>query len=333
MLRESLRPWRNAGLEFLLDEHGLFAAQDDCAPDMAGTPPVAPSMEAKTGVPFTPGPSPEHATRQSSSQPDSVPPHRRGGATPQPSARHSQQGSPAPRQNVPGTDGNPASPLRHAAQSAPQRNVSPAGLPGQPNRHATGHASAQPAGANRPAVHPTPQPPEEWPALWRQQWAKVRIPSPVVWTYWSLGEDLSGHAHAERGALLRQIIGSLQLPAGSSAFWPVALPVVAPPAPAEQMTQADKEKASAELIAAPEIFLAGLRRIRPRYCITFGSRALKTFAPHAGLSPYTFTQFMGHRLLALPDIDILLADSSPLPAVIAFLRTAVSLRDRSTRGE
>lgn len=167
------------------------------------------------------------------------------------------------------------------------------------------------------AVHPTSQPPEQWPAPWQAIWGKVKSPSAVVWTYWSLGDDLSGRANAERGALLRKIIGSLQLPAGSSAFWPVSLPEVAATAESD---------AGSELIAAPEIFLAGLRRVRPRYCITFGSKALRSFAPNLGLAPYTFTQFLGHRLIALPDIDILLKNQGTVPAVIAFLKTAVTLR-------
>ncbi|UZP66378.1 hypothetical protein N1030_12255 [Desulfovibrio mangrovi] len=288
-IAESLRPWRNAGLEFVLDEHGLFAAGSvsDAAEQQAQGP-VANQVFSQAG----------------SGQ--GVSPQSRQSYPPQ--AARPQQAQPSHAQAY--------AARQKAAQNQPMQGQAPTQAPSQAH-------GAQPAGNVRAmgtsglAVHPTSQPPEQWPAPWQAVWGKVKAPSAVVWTYWSLGDDLSGRANAERGALLRKIIGSLQLPAGSSAFWPVALPEVAP----ESGTDA-----GSELIAAPEIFLAGLRRARPRYCITFGSKALRTFAPNLGLAPYTFTQFLGHRLIALPDIDILLKNQGTVPAVIAFLKTAVTLR-------
>ncbi len=277
-LCESLRPWRNAGLEFVFDEHGLFAA--------------AQAEAAQESVP-------QQGHAQQYAQPQFHP-------QAQPQAQQQPQHQ-AQRSHAQPSHATAYAERQRAARTAPAASGAK-GAGGQQTA-----APQRPSAAAGLAVHPTPQPPEEWPARWQAIWAKVRQPSPVVWTYWSLGDDLSGRANAERGALLRQIIGSLQLPAGSSSFWPVALPEEA-------------QDAGSELIAAPEIFLAGLRRVRPRYCITFGSKALKTFAPDARLMPYTFTQFLGHRLIALPDIDNLLTSQGTVPAVIAFLRTAVTLR-------
>ncbi|GFM38560.1 hypothetical protein [Desulfovibrio psychrotolerans] len=320
MLRESLRPWFNAGLEFVLDEHGLFAAAR--AQAAAGQGPVLPATSPVASPAPYPG---AHAGQQTGSQPGS-----------------------------PGSQEKPQPVAARGAQPKGASNVTPTGQAGaQAGARRQPPSSVRPPAQDGPAIHPTAVPPEEWPAQWQQIWGKVRVPSPVVWTYWSLGEDLCGTANPERGALLRRIIGALQLPAGSSVFWPVALPERSsgtpdtPNTPGTPNTQGAAEASGAagtgtpagvtpvregtlaatpELIAAPEIFLAGLRRIRPRYCITFGSRALKSFAPATGLAPYTFTQFLGHRLLALPDIDILLKNPAPLPAVTAFLREAVKLR-------
>lgn len=293
MLRESLRPWRNAGLEFVFDEYGVFEA----AQQQAEAEQPAPRPQRMTAQPAA------HGAGRRDMPPEAMP-HA-------PSDSYGRQQPPRSSR-----DGGQPSHARAYAERQ-KANVARAPHPGAPSAQSgqsRGPASnVRPMGTGGLTVHPTAQPPEEWPAAWQAMWGKVRQPSPVVWTYWSLGDDLSGRANAERGALLRKIIGSLQLPAGSSSFWPVALP-----------EQGSDE--GSELVAAPEIFLAGLRRVRPRYCITFGSKALRTFAPDAGLMPYTFTQFLGHRLIALPDIDILLTNQGTVPAVIAFLRTAVNLR-------
>ena len=158
-------------------------------------------------------------------------------------------------------------------------------------------------------IHPTNKPLEEWPQQWQGYWSKVQIPSPVVWTYWSLGDDLSGHADPKRRDVLKRLISSLHLPRGTSSFWPVASSGDTPDS----------------LTAAPEIYLAGLRRLRPRYSVVFGSKALKSFMPDSKLRPYLFTQFLGHRLIALPDVDYLVKSPNMLAPVIAYLRTAIRL--------
>jgi hypothetical protein len=158
-------------------------------------------------------------------------------------------------------------------------------------------------------IHPTNKPPEEWPQQWQNYWSKVQIPSPVVWTYWALGDDLSGHADPKRREILKKLISSLNLPRGTSSFWPVAA----------------SGEAADELTPAPEIFLAGLRRLRPRYSVVFGSKALKSFMPDSTLRPYLFTQFLGHRVIALPDVDYLVRSPSMLAPVIAFLRSSIRL--------
>ncbi|MEZ0574699.1 hypothetical protein [Halodesulfovibrio aestuarii] len=190
-------------------------------------------------------------------------------------------------------------------QQTSQQQQSPQQRPVQKVRS----AAVPPRAIPSLVIHPTTKPPEEWPELWQSYWSKVQIPSPVVWTYWSLGDDLSGHADPKRREVLKKLIGSLNLPRGTSSFWPVAA----------------CGEAAGELTPAPEIFLAGLRRLRPRYSVVFGSKALKSFMPDSTLRPYLFTQFLGHRLIALPDVDYLVKSPNMLAPVIAYLRTAIRL--------
>lgn len=195
------------------------------------------------------------------------------------------------------------------ATSARQQSQTP---PPRPAQKSQPQASAVPKSTIRtesPLVQPSPLAPEKWPEAWQSMWAKATAPCPIIWTYWSLGNDLGGNANPERGKLLRAIIGQLSLPKGSSTFWPVTVP------DSEGTLQKDAK-----------IFTAGVQRIRPRYLICFGSKALKTFAPNSGLGPYMFTQVNGHRLIALPDIDKMLGDTRHVPAIVAYLRTAITLR-------
>lgn len=196
-------------------------------------------------------------------------------------------------------------PMQHTKQQ-----VAPAVQHQPRSQRPVSHSTAVPPRAMPSLViHPTNKPPEEWPEQWQGYWNKVQIPSPVVWTYWSLGDDLSGHADAKRREILKKLIGSLNLPRGTSSFWPVAASGVV----------------AGDLTPAPEIFLAGLRRLRPRYSVVFGSKALKSFMPDSTLRPYLFTQFLGHRLIALPDVDYLVKSPNMLAPVVAYLRTAIRL--------
>ncbi|MCT4625876.1 hypothetical protein [Halodesulfovibrio sp.] len=196
-------------------------------------------------------------------------------------------------------------------QQQPKQQAAPVAQPQKqrPQRPASHSTAVPPRAMPSLVIHPTNKPPEEWPEQWQGYWSKVQIPSPVVWTYWSLGDDLSGHADAKRREILKKLISSINLPRGTSSFWPVAA----------------SGAVAGDLTPAPEIFLAGLRRLRPRYSVVFGSKALKSFMPDSTLRPYLFTQFLGHRLIALPDVDYLVKSPNMLAPVVAYLRTAIRL--------
>ncbi|GAB7079466.1 hypothetical protein JCM14635_11390 [Megalodesulfovibrio paquesii] len=49
-------------------------------------------------------------------------------------------------------------------------------------------------------------------------------PPHMVWTYFSLGRDLLGDPHPGRRMVLRNVLQALAWPAGSVAFWPLAVP-------------------------------------------------------------------------------------------------------------
>ncbi len=47
----------------------------------------------------------------------------------------------------------------------------------------------------------------------------------MIWTYFHLGQDMLQPPHPGRRQTLRQLLQALQWPAGSVAFWPMAVPV------------------------------------------------------------------------------------------------------------
>ena len=296
VLSEQIRPWYNAGLRFLFDEDGSIAQA--MADAQSARQITQQSVPASQPVP---------QSQQYSAQPHAVPPSQgahSASAEQRPSLREqpSQNQHTTPQQH---SSQQPTSQQNYAQQQDARGQQSPARRPAQ----ATPSRAVPPRHSPSLVIHPTNKSPEEWPEQWQGYWAKAHVPSPVVWTYWSLGDDLSGHADPKRREVLKKLIGSLHLPRGTSSFWPVAASGQHPD----------------ELTPAPEIFLAGLRRLRPRYSVVFGSKALKSFMPESTLRPYLFTQFLGHRLIALPDVDYLVKSPNMLAPVIAYLRTAIKL--------
>ncbi|WP_243439418.1 hypothetical protein [Fundidesulfovibrio soli] len=140
------------------------------------------------------------------------------------------------------------------ALSGPYRVLHQAGirylLPGQPPQK-TPVASPESVSDNdvRPNAPSAQTVPFESP--WTELLAKVP-PSPVfLFTYKTLGSDLTGSGSTQRSSLWRSLIGALSLPRGSVGFWPCLLP---------GMEGADAP--------APQ-FAEGLRRIAPRFLVEF----------------------------------------------------------------
>ena len=148
---------------------------------------------------------------------------------------------------------------------------------------------------------------KQWPTVWQQAFAKA-APAPILWSYAALGEDLGGKANPARGACLRGIIGSLQLPKGTSSFW----------APAVLNGQGQLE-------GDASLFLSGIKLLRPKLVIAIGQDSLTSFAPHVSLT-LLFTQelYQGMLVVLLPDFASLISRADLVEKSIIYLRACVS---------
>lgn len=142
----------------------------------------------------------------------------------------------------------------------------------------------------------------DWPAPWLSFVEKVQAGRSLLWTYPEAGQDLSGKNDKQRSELIRKIITTLQLPAGSSNFWPHR---------SDPKNSNEEEKA---------YFLKGLDSLNPKFILVFGPEALADINPEAEFAKYTYTGFNGRLLLSLPSMDELYT-SSDLELCLSFLST------------
>lgn len=146
--------------------------------------------------------------------------------------------------------------------------------------------------------------PEHWEAVL----SKVK-PAAVIWTYKELGEDLFVQGNPERREALKELIGSLGLKGGTSAFLPVILPSSAP--------GADQDGSEAWC------FGALLSRLNGRILVSFGPEAL-ALSPYAalGLAPFNEKIVQGRMVLCLPSFADILSSRERFEATKVFLRSA-----------
>ena len=153
-------------------------------------------------------------------------------------------------------------------------------------------------------------PPAQWPQGWSSLLDKTR-PAPIVWSYPELGADLMGQGSKKRSQYLRSLIGSLNLPKGSNAFWPLVLP---------ETVENDNQQSVPGLY-----FKLGLQRLKPKAILFFGMDCLKL----SGLSLqfnnyYTQVLYQGILHILLPDFDDLLRKENSLETSRTFLRAMLS---------
>jgi hypothetical protein len=154
------------------------------------------------------------------------------------------------------------------------------------------------------------------PAAWQKIFAKVK-PAPIAWTYPELGQDLLLQGDFRRSAVLKELIQSLHLKKGSSAFWPASLPDCA----GEGNLDADNYTLPDGL----DIFCAGLDYLGAKYLIVLGPDSLQgTAYARLTLKPFTGQIHNGRLILPLPSFDLLLADKMKLDTVTKFLRSILS---------
>lgn len=190
-----------------------------------------------------------------------------------------------------------AAPASVAASSGEKVRTVCAERPGAPHFS----PAASPA-----AVAPAFPPPDHWPRVWRERLSAAK-PAPVLWTYWSLGQDLCGAPDAARRALLQRLLSDLGHPAGTHSFWPVALPG------AEDALEADSG-----------LFWAGAAMLRARAVVVMGRPAARALDLPARLRPFQQTRHNGRLVIVLRDIDFLVEEPHHYDAVREFLRQALA---------
>ena len=307
-LMELLRPWRGAGITHLLaiPEPGdptpeeLDALQQ---PPVAQAPLPAASTLAARGA-MGAGPSSGPATAMPPAHSNGAAPHSNTTAPP-----HSSQPSHGEGRSIP-SHLLPAQPGSRGQQPPAQRDYFT--RPGQTTagqttteqntvgQNRTGQAAAMVA---PPAALPAPNTEvHTWPESWQELW-KHTHPASIEWSYPALSQDLAGQGSPERSHLMRGLIGSLALPKGSSAFWPLT---------AHQ---------DSGICHMPAAFAGAITRLAPQVVVFMGGSAL----PLSGLAltlSFPFTQqILGGRLFVLlPETETLIADAAAKARAAAFLR-------------
>lgn len=153
-------------------------------------------------------------------------------------------------------------------------------------------------------------PPERWPESWRKVFSKA-TPASLLWSYHSLGLDMEGGSDSkQRSALLRRLIGQLNLPKGSSVFWPCAMPAALP-------------SGDTKLAPAPDIFFSGVTLLKPQVLIFFGDQAAEDIEMTSKPACFSQTLVDGKLLLLLPDLDVLHSEAS-VNSVVSFMRAALA---------
>lgn len=154
-------------------------------------------------------------------------------------------------------------------------------------------------------------PPENWPASWQKFLPKKRG-SLLLWSYKELATDLSGSGDKRRGACLRDIISYLEMPGGTSVFWPVALP--------------EGIEFSEETVPGSHIFHSGINFLNPKVVIFLGAESLKK----AGIQdefngqPYNQRILGGRFFLLLPSFSIMLSSPNELQKAKTYLKQVLA---------
>ena len=158
------------------------------------------------------------------------------------------------------------------------------------------------------------------PGAWRSLLERTN-PAPILWTYAELGEDLAGRGDKERSACLRRLIGSLQLPKGSSAFWPACF--FSPDGGEKAPASLDEEESAPGV--AGSFFQAGLRHLAPRVVIMLGDSIVKLSGLELSINvPFTQQIHGGILYVLLPGFNAILAKPPLEERAGVFLRAALS---------
>lgn len=303
-LDERLRPWYLAGVtHFILPESGSFFPEEK---------PPLPSPAPHQETSFTAPPRPADGPAYRSS------PHQQTAQTGQaPAATYRSH----PSESSFAADQTTAS--FSAAASA--RDAAPAPLAGPKEQPQARAAQAD----DFPKL-----PLEEWPLQWQERLKKTPQ-APVIWTYPELGYDLSGRGDKSRSDCLKKLIGSLGLPKGSSAFWPLSLPKKDQTPQnglealssgddtdtAEQTTHESRADANDDYV----YFRNGLLLLKPHAIVLFGPGSIGISGLPLSLpAPFMQGIYQGTLHVLLPDFSSIQGSATIFAKTATYLRTALS---------
>ena len=318
-LAETLRPWHGAGITCLLRDpvwtEGFEAAQAEPSNEVPRTP-----ADTQGGTPF-PLSVEDAGTPAASARPASPLSHRAAAnssptqvsaqSIPQNTATHTESiysqaaqsaGTHSPQGQTPFSARNSAT----TPEDLRENERSP--VPFSPGvRNAQGTAPGMPQGAA------TPEMPDAWKRLLERTQA-----APLLWTYAELGGDLHAQGNEEesrmRSQALRNLIGGLNLPKGSSCFWPLTL--------SEDWAEALRQE---QAVQDTIFFHLGLEQISPKSIVLFGRHSAALAGLHSNLRlPFTQQISQGKLLVLLPSFADLQANKAAQAKATAYLRSAFS---------
>ncbi len=148
---------------------------------------------------------------------------------------------------------------------------------------------------------------EYWPSPWQVLLQKTP-PAPVIWTYFSLGDDLSGNPNADRRDFMRKLLTDLGHRKGTHSFWPIALP--------DQNTE--------QSVAHAQAFWSGVQILKAKAVIAMGQAATKAMGLEQNIRPFMHTRYNGCFVVVLRDVDFLIAEPHSYNNVREFLRRSLA---------
>ena len=152
--------------------------------------------------------------------------------------------------------------------------------------------------------------PETWPGPWQNLHARMKT-AWLCWTYWELGEDLCGTADPGRRQVLGQLISSLRRPAGTSTFWPPALP-------------AEEGTGQSGLVPSRDLFWSGVRELGVRMIVAMGFRAsIAIGLPQEEVRPLHWQIRNGVIVCTTWDFFRIAEQPSRLGDIVTFLNTTI----------
>ncbi|MDD2966034.1 MAG: hypothetical protein PHN64_00855 [Desulfovibrionaceae bacterium] len=294
-----LRPWVHNGLDYMLASEALPA------PWSLTLPAVQAAQQAQ-----------QHRRQGlAAERPNQSRGQGAGGTAQAAQQKYSSYAQPAKSQHQPNAPTTAGRAPQHQAPNLPQQGKGQSWAQNRSQYKTQGAAEQeyddrQSAAAGKDAEAPLRQPraaaapavdSSAWPLAWQEFFSQAKQ-GRVLWTYQYLGDDLGGAADPQRRALLNRLLKDMNLPAGTSTFWPCCLPQ------------------HCGGTAAPEIFWQGVRALKARMVIVMGYKAMRAVALPEEATLWSQVRHEGCLVYVTPDVPLLLAEPQRYAPTMQFLR-------------